>query len=170
MVDLTPLKPYIIEDDSGPAGYAVSVISRIGFEEWFKGQLEIFCNCTKTFKDGRRCTQTNDFRYNSEITDCVRMIEQFGENKKDEYYTQLLKQHQINLEFEAVNGFDYTPHSNKKDKKSSSTPRKRNKQTSMELGDKPKKETVAAKKLKAHALKLNAITFKPKTVSDDNTL
>ena len=98
------------------------------------------------------------------------MIEQFGKDKKDEYYTQLLKQHQINLEFEAVNGFEYTPHANKKDKKTSATPRKRNKQTSLDLGDKPKKETAAERKLKAHVIKLNAVTFKPKAVNNDNTL
>ena len=170
MVDLTPIKPYIIEDDSRTPGYAVSVISRIGFEEWFKSQLEIFCNCTKTFRDGRRCTQTNDMRYNYEITDCVLMIEQFGEYKKDEYYNQLLKQHQINLEFEAINCFDYEPHSNKKNKKPTTAPKKRNKQTSMDLGDKPKKETAAERKLKAHAIKLNAVTFKPKSVSNGDTL
>ena len=170
MVDLTPIKPYIIEDDSCTPGYAVSVISRTGFEEWFKNQLEIFCNCTKTFKDGRRCTQTNDIRYNYEITDCVLMIEQFGEDKKDEYYTQLIKQHQINLEFEAINGFDYEPHSNKKNKKSTTAPKKRNKQTSLDIGDKPKKETAAERKLKAHAVKLNALTFKPKSINNGNTL
>lgn len=170
MVDLTPIKPYIIEDDSHTSGYAVSVISRIGFEEWFKNQLEIFCNCTKTFKDGRRCTQTNDMRYNYEITNCIRMIEEFGENKKDEYYTQLLKQHQVNLEFEAINGFEYEPYSNKRNKKSTTTPKKRNKQTSINLEDKQKKETAAERKLKAYAIKLNAVIFKPKSVSNGDTL
>jgi hypothetical protein len=98
------------------------------------------------------------------------MIEQFGENKKDEYYTEVLKQHQLNLEFEAMHGFEYELHSNKKNKKQTTTPKKRNKQTSIDSGDKPKKETAAERKLKAHAIKLNAVTFKPKSVSNGDTL
>ena len=40
----------------------------------------------------------------------------------------------------------------------------------MIIEDKPKKETAAERKLKAHAMKLNALTFKPKSVNNDNAL
>lgn len=169
MVDLTVLKPHIIEDDSHTSGYAVSVVSRIGFEEYFNNQLEIFCNCTRTFKDGRRCTQTNDKRYSREITDCVRMIEQFAENK-DEAYLRLLDRHNKNLEYEAINGFEYDPVSNKNKKKQSAPAKKRSKQTSLKLDNGEKKETVAEKKLKAHAMKMSALMFKPKEVDNGNSL
>ena len=35
------------------------------------------------------------------------MIEKYGGDNKDYYYTRLLNQHNINIEFEAINGFEY---------------------------------------------------------------
>lgn len=169
MVDLTPIKPWIDNEELQHSQQAIAVIRRIGFEQWIKDQIEIFCNCTKTFKDGSRVTQTNDLRYNIELTTTVQIIDIFGEDKKDYYYQELLKQHAANLEYEAIHGFDYDPHSPIKNKKS--TKRKtKPKQTSMIIEDKPKKETAAERKLKAHAMKLNALIFKPKSVNNDNTL
>ena len=169
MVDLTPIKEYLDKGSLNGVGFAVSTISRIGFNEWFKGQLEVFCNCTRTFKDGRRCTQTNDLRYSIELFTTVEMIEAYGEDKKDDYYNQLLNQHKVNLEFEAVNGLEYDPNPKKKEKKTNTTKRKP-KQTSININNKPKKETAAERKLKAHAIKLNALTFKPKTIDNGNTI
>lgn len=170
MIDLTPIKPWISDETIQHSQQASCAIGRIGFEEWFKSQLEIFCNCTKTFKDGHRVTQTNDIRYNYELTTTVQMIEVFGEDKKDEYYEKLLEQHKINLEFEAEHGLEYDSTSLKKPKTSNKTTKKKLKQTSIDLGDKPKKETVAERKLKAHAIKINALTFKPKNINNGNTL
>lgn len=169
MIDLTPIKEYLDKGSSNSMGFAVSTISRIGFDEWFKGQLEVFCNCTRTFNDGRRCTQTNDFRYAKELVTTVEMIKAYAEDKQDECYIKLLELHKANLEFEAVNGLEYSVKGDNKKKQSSLT-KKRNKQTSLDIGDKPKKETAAERKLKAHAIKLNAVTFKPKSISNGNTL
>lgn len=169
MVDLTPINPWLEKGSLNSIVYAVSTISRIGFEEWFKSQLEVFLNCSRTFSDGRRCTQTNDIRYAKEMLTTVKMIENYAEDKEDECYIKLLKLHKANLEFEAVNGLEYSVKGDNK-KKQSSVTKKRNKQTSLDIGDKPKKETAAERKLKAHAIKLNAVTFKPKSVSNDDTL
>ena len=169
MVDLTPIKPWLETGSIISVGYAISTISRIGFDEWFKSQLEVFLNCSRTFSDGRRCTQTNDFRYAKELVTTVEMIKAYAEDKQDECYTKLLELHKANLEFEAVNGLEYSVKGDNK-KKQSSVTKKRNKQTSLDIGDKPKKETAAERKLKAHAIKLNAVTFKPKSVSNGNTL
>lgn len=169
MVDLTPIEHWLETGSLNSVGYAVSVISRIGFEEWFKSQLEVFLDCSRTFSDGRRCTQTNDVRYAKELVTTVEMIKAYAEDKQDECYIKLLELHKANLEFEAINGLEYSVKGDNK-KKQSSVTKKRNKQTSLDLGDKPKKETAAERKLKAHAIKLNAVTFKPKSVNNDNTL
>lgn len=169
MVDLTPIEPWLEKGSLNSIGYAVSTISRIGFEEWFKSQLEVFLNCSRTFSDGRRCTQTNDIRYAKELVTTVEIIKAYAEDKQDECYIKLLELHKANLEFEAINGLEYSVKGDNK-KKQSSVTKKRNKQTSMDLGDKPKKETAAERKLKAHAIKLNAVTFKPKSVSNGDTL
>lgn len=169
MVDLIPIKPWLEKGSSNSTGYAVSTISRIGFEEWFKSQLEVFLNCSRTFKDGRRCTQTNDIRYAKELFTTVEMIKAYAEDKQDECYIKLLELHKANLEFEAINGLEYSVKGDNK-KKQSSVTKKRNKQTSLDIGDKPKKETAAERKLKAHAIKLNAVTFKPKSVNNGDTL
>lgn len=168
IVDLSPIKQYISDETLNHSQQAIFQIDRIGFDEWFDSQINIFCNCTKTFKDGRRCTQTNDKRYNYELTTTVQMIEQCGGPLKHIYYERLLKQHEENLEFERINGLEYDPYSKPKTKQKGSTTRK-NKQLSLDI-DKPKKETASERKLKAHAIKLNALLFKPKPVNNDNTL
>lgn len=169
MVDLTPIEHWLEIGSLNSIGYAVSTISRIGFEEWFKSQLEVFLNCSRTFNDGRRCTQTNDIRYAKELVTTVEMIKAYAEDKQDECYIKLLELHKANLEFEAVNGLEYSVKDDNK-KKQSSVTKKRNKQTSLDIGDKPKKETAAERKLKAHAVKLNALTFKPKTIDNGNII
>jgi hypothetical protein len=97
----------------------------------------------------------------------INMIEKFAEDK-DKYYTELIIQHNDNLEFEAMNGFEYDPYSTTK--KKSTTSRKKAKQTSLDFGDKSKKETAAEKKLKAHAAKISMLTFKIKPANGNNTL
>lgn len=168
MVDLTPLKSWLEKGSLNSIGYAVSTISRIGFDEWFKAQLELYCNCKRTFNDGRRCTQTNDIRYSTELLTTIKMIENYGEDKQDEYLIQLIKLHQDNLEFEATNGLEYNPNSSKN--KKNTTIKKKATKVSNNKDTKEKKETAAERKLKAHAAKINALIFKPKTVSNDNTL
>lgn len=169
MVDLTPIEHWLEIGSLNSIGYAVSTISRIGFEEWFKSQLEVFLNCSRTFNDGRRCTQTNDIRYAKELVTTVEMIKAYAEDKQDECYIKLLELHKANLEFEAVNGLEYSVKGDNK-KKQSSVTKKRNKQTSLDIENKPKKETAAERKLKAHAVKLNALTFKPKTIDNGNII
>lgn len=168
MIDLTPIKPWIDKVLTNNIKFAVSTISMIGFDNWFDNQLTVFCNCTKTFSDGRRCTQTNDPRYAKELFTTVKIIEEFGGNDKDSYYTKLLNQHKINLEFEEKYGLEYSINRNKERK--STITRKKSKQVSIKLDTSPKKETEAEKRLKQHAAKINALMFKPKPINNDNTL
>lgn len=169
MIDLSPLKPYILEEpDETYLLNAANSILLNSFDIWFTNQIERWCNCTMLSNDGRRLLQTNDKRYNYEITTSVRMIELYGGDYKDYYYNELINCHFNNLEFERINGYAYDPYSTTK--KKSTTSRKKTKQTSLDFGDKPKKETAAERKLKAHAAKISMLTFKIKPANNDNTI
>lgn len=162
MIDLSIIEPYIIELEDYSLAEPISSINKNGFEYWIDKQIHNWCNCT-ICNNGFRLNQTNDKRYNHEITVAVKMIENYGGENKDYYYEELIKQHNANIEFESINGLQYNPYATKKESKKSTTSNKRNKQTSLDLDNKPKKETAAEKKLKAHAAKISSfkITLKP---------
>lgn len=188
MVDLTPLKNYVITDtiydntskylidlipnslndiNSGLKTYIKSAISAIdekGFKVWFDNQLHSFLDCSVCLSNGCRIMQSNFIHYKYEITTILKMIEKYVEDDKDYYYELLLLQHKANLEFEAVNGFEYDVKETPKKK----TTRTRNKQIS--LIDKPEKETAAERKLKAHIAKISSLNIKIKPVRNDNTV
>lgn len=188
MIDLTPLKNYVINDticnninkdiidlvpnsledtDSGLKTYIKSAIGAIdekGFKAWFDNQLHSFLDCSACLSNGCRVMQSNFIHYKYEITTILNMIEKYAEDNKDYYYELLLLQHKANLEFEAVNGLEYDVKETSKKKAT----RTRNKQTS--LIDKPKQETVAERKLKAHIAKINSFGIKIKPVRNDNTV
>lgn len=167
MIDLTPLKPYIVEDNSDYDHMADIRIEGIGFDDWFNNHIQCWCNCCFIGPSGHRLIQTNDKRYNYEITTVIHAIEKYAIDK-DFYYNELINCHFNNLEFERINGYDYDPYSTTK--KKSTTSKKKTKQTSIDFGDKPKKETSAERKLKAHAAKISMLTFKIKPANGNNTL
>ena len=167
MIDLSSFHDYIVDAEFA-SNLAEKVILTQGFEEYFNNQLNKWCNCTITSPvDGRRINQTNDLRYKIELTTTLNMIKKFGGEDEEKYYEQILKRHNENLEFEAINGFEYSVRMVNDKKKSGST-RKRTKQTSLDLGDKPKKESAAERKLKAHVAKINSFNFVIKPVNNGN--
>ena len=168
MIDISILEPYIEKPDENDNSYASLSIEYMGFDKWFDSQIKYWINCSYISSNGNRIIQTNDKRYNYEITTTICMIEEYGGNNKDYYYERLLTRHNSNLEFEAINGFEYDPYSTTK--KKSTTSRKKTKQTSLDFGDKPRKETAAERKLKAHAAKISMLTFKIKPANNDNTI
>lgn len=166
MVNLDVFKPYIV-DCAFAVNIAERLIRNIGFDEYFNNQIETWCNCKKLTTDGRRLLQTNELRYKIELSSTLYLIGEFGGDNTDYYYEKLLKLHNSNLEFEKINGFAYDVHLIKT-KEKSTTPKKRTKQTSLELGDKPKRESAAERKLKAHVAKINSFNFIIKPVSNGN--
>lgn len=169
MVNLSCLNEYIETNcDSYFLNEAIGSMKRNGFNYWIDRQINAWCNCSILTPDGRRLLQTNDKRYSREITICVKMIEEYGGDDKDYYYNKLINRHFNNLEFERINGYAYDPYSTTK--KKSTTSKKKTKQTSLDFGNKPKKETAAEKKLKAHATKISMLTFKIKPANGNNTL
>lgn len=166
MVDLTPLSNYIIEDSETYDSITEYQIDRSSYLEWFNNQIERWLNCSY-MPTGKRLLQTNDKRYHRELTTTIHMIEKYSEFIDDDY-NKLINRHFSNLEFERINGLEYNPYATGKLKKSSS--KKKSKQTSIDFGDKPKKETAAEKKLKAHAAKINGLVFTIKPANNDNTI
>lgn len=166
MIDLTSIKSYIIDASEYCIKEASKVINNKGFLNWFNNQTAKFLNCSHLSKEGHRLVQTNFISYKEEISITILMIEQFGGDNKDYYYEELLKLHNNNLEFEDINGFEYNGRFTNK-KKSTRT---RNKQTSLEYGNKPKKETAAERKLKSHVAKISGLSIKLKPIKHDNSL
>lgn len=167
MIDVSILNEYITDISNDKLQRTVFEIGRTSFDTWFDNQINVFCNCTKLLNNETRCNQTNDIRYSIEITLTIQMIEHFAENK-DYYYERLINQHKDNLEFEAKNGFEYN--TDNKTKVKTKTTKRKPKQTSLITENKPKKETAAERKLKAHAIKINALQFKPKSINNADTL
>ena len=169
MIDLSSIKKYITEDNEHFDRCSEEAINDYGFDTWFNHQITIWMNCSYC-PTGHRLLQTNEKRYCAEVTTIVNMINKFidDEENRDKYFNQLLKQHNENLEFEAINGFEYDSHFPNKNK--TAAPKKRAKQTSLEFGDKHKKETAAERKLKQHAAKISMLTFKIKPANDNNTV
>ena len=168
MIDISKLKAYIEDKDEVCEAVARHSIEEQGFESWFNNQLKNWLDCSFTTFDGRRILQTNDKRYNYELTTTVLMIEEYGGENKDNYYSELLKRHNLNLEFEAVNGLQYDPYTTKKASSKSSSSKKKPKQTSLDLGVKPPKETAAERKLKAHVAKINSLKINIKPANNAN--
>lgn len=166
MIYLTPLKNYLIDDTEAYDKISEHEVLVKGFDVWLNNQINYWLNCSY-MPTGKRLLQTNDKRYHRELTTTVHMIEKFAEDK-DYCYNELINCHFNNLEFEKINGFEYNPYATGKLKKSSS--KKKSKQTSIDFGDKPKKETAAERKLKTHAAKINGLIFTIKPANNDNTL
>lgn len=164
MIDLSPLDKYVLDDVNYCITEASKRIEAIGFDSWFEKQLSTFLNCSKLSDKNTRLVQTNFISYKYEITTTICMIEKYADNK-DYYYEKLLLQHNNNLEFEAINGFEYDGKTTNK-----KATRRRSKQTSLSFDNKPEKETVAERKLKAHIAKIKSLNIVLKPVKNDNSL
>ena len=164
MVDLTPLEKYVVDNANQYVREADKTINKIGFKNWFNEQLSCFLDCSKRLNNGQRCIQSNFIHYKYEITTIIYMIDKYGGDNNDYYYELLLLQHKANLEFESVNGLEFDVKEATKKKRTTT----RNKQTS--LIDKPKQETAAERKLKAHIAKISSLNIKIKPVRNDNTV
>lgn len=165
MIDLTPLKDFIVEDNFHNDHIADIMIENKGFDDWFNNHIQCWCNCCFIGPSGHRLIQTNDKRYNYEITTVIHAIEKHAVDK-DYYYNELINCHFNNLEYERINGFEYDSYATSK----KSSTKKKTKQTSLDFGDKSKKETAAERKLKAHAAKISMLKFNIKPTNANNSL
>ena len=101
MYNLEALQDYLLEANEDSHNFIKRECEEKGVEETFRKRLE-YIDCTRYTKDGKfRIMQTIGYPYCMEITELVyivdRMIEQ---DKKEDYFNQILKRHELNLEFE----------------------------------------------------------------------
>ena len=170
MIDLSPINKYIDEPDSFMISFVSNEIQSVGLDSFLKYNFNSL-DCTRVSKDGLRFIQTVGYSYRYIISETVFTIKNYvEEDKQDEYFEKLLKQHNNNLEYEQTNPPIW--YGTKKDRRkyekqygdndSSKSKRKRAKQQDIDVPDMPKKQTAAEKKLAARVAKINALSFKIK--------
>ena len=120
-------------------------------------------DCTIIWKDDKTYVQTISWLYRHRISQLIYLIENYGLTEKEQnaYYNKIIGIHINNLEYEKL----HPPVIYDKNKTKTKTKRKNIKhtQTVIEGFDKPKKQSVAERKLTAKVAKLNnlSINIKP---------
>lgn len=122
-------------------------------------------DCTIIWKDDKTYIQTISWLYKHRISCLIHLIENFGltEQEQDNYYIMIINQHNKNLEYEKL----HPPIIYDKSKIKTKAKRKttKHKQTIIEGFDKPKKQSVAERKLAAKVTKLNNLSINIKPVN-----
>ena len=170
MFDLSSIKKYIDEPDSFMINFIPHEIQSVGLDSFLEYNFRNL-DCTRVYKDGLRPMQTIGHPYRHIITQIIFIIKNYiEEDKQDEYFERLIKQHRDNLEYEKTNPpiwygteKDRRKYERQYENKDSTKPKlKRTKQQNIDSSDKPKRQTVAEKKLAAKVIKLNSLSFKIK--------
>lgn len=155
-MDINVLKAYEVEILPYWLNVAFNNIQKFNsFDEWFNNEIK-WIDCTKVGKDGMRYNQTINFNYNKELTEIMYCIEHTDNINKDEYYEKLLKQHEINLQYEKINPPIIYGNRRQKSAIKKRVENQKIKQSKLELDN---KESAAERKLKAKAAKLNNLSF-----------
>lgn len=170
MVNITPIKKYIIKFTYDTVSFIENEIKEVGLDAYL-GYSFNRLDCTKTLNCGLRAIQTIDHTYKRILTEIVYVIDNYiKDSDKDNWYVRLLKLHEANIEYEKLNPpiiygeIKNKRNTNKKENiiKSKSS-NKRNKNIDTESNTE-KKMTAAEKKLALKAVKLNSLTFKIKPI------
>lgn len=170
MLDLSAIKKYIDEPDSFMINFVPHEIQSVGLDSFLEYNFRNL-DCTRVCKDGLRPMQTIGHPYRHIITQIIFIIKNYvEEDKQDEYYERLLKQHRDNLEYEQINppiwyGTEKDRRKYEKqyeNKDSTKSKVKHTKQQNIDFPDTSKRQTTAEKKLAAKVIKLNSLSFKLK--------
>ena len=103
--------------------------------------------------------------YKHRIAQLIHLIENYGltEKEQDAYYTRIIDQHNKNIEYEKLHPpviYDKCKFKTKNKRKTT-----KHKQTTIEGFDKPKKQSVAERKLAAKVSKLNKLNINIKPIN-----
>ena len=170
MIDLSAIKKYIDEPDSFMINFVPHEIQSVGLDSFLEYNFRSL-DCARVYKDGLRPMQTIGHPYRHIITQIVFIIKNYvEENKQNEYFERLLKQHRDNLEYEQTNppiwygtAKDRRKYEKQYENKDSTKSKiKRTKQQNIDFQDTTKRQTIAEKKLAAKVIKLNSLSFKIK--------
>lgn len=164
MIDLSPIKKYIIEPDSFMINFVQHEIKHVGLNSFLEYSFRNL-DCSRIMKNGFRPMQTIGYPYIHIISEIIFTVKNYIEkDKQDYYFEKLIILHNKNLEYEKINppvlygGKKYEI--DNKDNNKSKT--KSKKQKDVNNSDKPKKQTSAEKKLTTKVAKINALSFKIK--------
>lgn len=154
MIDIL-IKTYTVNLDDKDYSPSRNDINTKGFDVWFNDQINVFLNCSRTLQCGQRCIQTNDPRYKREISLTLKMIDEYADKEKsNDYIAELINRHKANIEFEALNGLDYSV--KKKGEKKRKEPARRKDATNLSIP--------SIDKFKITNLKLNIKPYKNDTL------
>ena len=170
MVNITPIKKYIIKPTYDTVSFIENEIKEVGLDAYLEYSFNRL-DCTKILNCGLRAIQTIDHTYKRILTEIVYVIDNYIEDSdKDTLYVRLLKVHEASIEYEKLNppiiygGVKNKRNTNKKEniiKSKSSNKRNKNVDTESNI---EKKMTAAEKKLALKTIKLNSLTFKIKPI------
>lgn len=158
MIDLSIFTKYHTNLDNADLNMIHNDIINTSAIEFIEKEF-IYLDCSRIYKDGSRAMQTIGYPYKRELMKVLYAISnyEFTEEERDNYRLQLIELHNKNIEFEALN--PPIIYGKEKIKKVSSKRPKVKQGELFEEISKPAKETAAQRKLKAKAVKLNALKF-----------
>lgn len=103
MIDLSPLKDYLITLDDSIIKFATNEIANIGLEKYMEYNFNQL-DCTRVWKNGMRPMQTIDYTYSYILTEFIYLVGICRDiEEQDKWLIKLLKRHTDNLEYEKVN-------------------------------------------------------------------
>lgn len=157
MVDLTPLEKYIEEPDNFMIKYVPHEVKRLGVDKFLHLSMQSL-DASKVWDNGMRPIQTNTYIYVRAITEIVYTINNYvEESDRDIWFTNLITQHNANLEYEKINPPVF--YGGDKAEKAYKTKRNKVDKPARRRKDEP---TAAELKLAAKVGKINALSIKLK--------
>lgn len=165
MIDISKtIGKYANDLDDIHYDYLNHEVQRQGINNTINSIIKII-DCTIIWKDDKTYIQTINWNYKHRIAQLIHLIENYGltEKEQDAYYTRIIEQHNKNIEYEKL----HPPVIYDKSKFKTKNKRKitKHKQTTIKSFDKPKKQSVAEKKLAAKVSKLNKLNINIKPVN-----
>lgn len=162
MIDLRSIQQYIRKPDAFTIEFIPHEIESVGLNCFLEYSLKTL-DCTRVWDNGMRPMQTIGYPYIHEISQFIYTVITYVEkSEQDDWFNRLLKQHNINVEYEKTNPPKWYDKKakDKFDKTVKNKTKVKHKQT-----DTSKKLSAAEKKLAAKVAKLNSLSINIKPVN-----
>lgn len=166
MIDLSPIRQYLIKPDAFMLEFIPHEIKSVGLNSFLEYSLKSL-DCTRIWSNNMRPMQTIGYTYMREITQFIYTVKTYVDNsEQDDWFNKLLKQHNINVEYEKTNPPIWYGDKKSKDKFNKNVKNKTKvKCSNAKQTDTSNKLSVAEKKLAAKVAKLNALSIKIKPIN-----
>lgn len=167
MIDLSPIQQYIIKPNAFMIEFVPHEIESVGLNRFLEYSLESL-DCTRVWPNGMRPMQTIGYTYIHEVTQFIHTVKTYvKDSEQDDWFNRLLKQHNINVEYEKTNPPVWYGDKKSKDKfnKEVKNKTKVKHNNNVKQTDTSKKLSVAERKLAAKVAKLNSLSIKIKPIN-----